>query len=160
MSLADIREGMATNLATISGIRVYEEVPDSPALPCAVIEIDRVNYNLASQRGLTEYTFTIHAIVVRTTERRAQRKLDLFIDDPTPILKIIENLKDDDSRFVQKSVANNLNDILKDNYGIGINIIRKWSREATPNRKWIIRHALRNQIKKGDAEAKKLLEQL
>ena len=87
-------------------------------------------------------------------------KLDLFIDDPTPILKIIENLKDDDSRFVQKSVANNLNDILKDNYGIGIKIIKEWSREATPNRKWIIRHALRNQIKKGDAEAKKLLEQL
>mgnify|MGYP003128797397 CR=1 FL=1 len=87
MSLADIREGMATNLATISGIRVYEEVPDSPALPCAVIEIDRVNYNLASQRGLTEYTFTIHAIVVRTTERRAQRKLDLFIDDGARSIK-------------------------------------------------------------------------
>jgi len=31
--------------------------------------------------------------------------------DPTPILKVLETLKNDDSEFVRKSVANNLNDI-------------------------------------------------
>jgi 3-methyladenine DNA glycosylase AlkC len=62
-------------------------------------------------------------------------KLEQFIDDPKPILPIIENLRDDDSKFVQKSVANNLNDILKDNYEIGINTIKKWSKGATRNRK-------------------------
>ena len=28
-------------------------------------------------------------------------KLEMFVDDPSPICKIIENLKDDDSKFVQ-----------------------------------------------------------
>ncbi len=80
-------------------------------------------------------------------------KLQIFIDDPIPILLILENLKDDPSRFVQKSVANNLNDILKDNYNLGIDTLSKWSHRATTERKWIIKHALRNQVKKNNAEA-------
>jgi len=81
MSLANIRDGLATNLGTISGIRVYEEVPDNPALPCAVIELDGVEYDVAFQRGATQYTFVVKVIVTRTTVRRAQRKIDEFIDD-------------------------------------------------------------------------------
>ncbi len=87
-------------------------------------------------------------------------KLEQFIVDPKPILPIIENLRDDDSKFVQKSVANNLNDILKDNYEIGINTIKKWSKGATRNRKWIIKHALRNQLRQQNAEAKNILDKL
>ena len=88
------------------------------------------------------------------------KKIDRFIDNPKPVLVIINNLKDDGSKFVQKSVANNLNDILKDNYEIGMKTIRKWSKGATRNRKWIIKHALRNQIKKGNAEAERIIEEL
>ena len=88
------------------------------------------------------------------------KKLDMFIDNPKPVLDIIENLKDDRSKFVQKSVANNLNDILKDNFDIGIKIIADWSKGATPNRKWILKHALRNQVKKGNPEARKILDAL
>jgi len=84
------------------------------------------------------------------------RKFDSFIENPQPILGILDNLKDDDSKFVQKSVGNNLNDILKDNYQTGINILKIWSTDATRNRKWIIRHALRNEIKKGNPEAIRL----
>jgi hypothetical protein len=80
MSLADIREGMANNLQTIAGIRVYEEVPDNPALPCAVIQLDTVEYDVAFQRGATQYGFIVNTVVTRTTVRRAQRKLDEFID--------------------------------------------------------------------------------
>lgn len=86
------------------------------------------------------------------------RKFDRFIKDPKPILSILENLKDDDSRFVQKSVANNLNDILKDNYHVGIEVLKIWSKDAQPNRKWIIAHALRNELKKGNAAALKIIE--
>jgi len=81
VSLADIRAGLGDNLETISGIRVYEEVPDNPAMPCAVIQIQSVNYDQSFQRGLTEYNFVVRLIVTRVTERRAQRKLDQFIDD-------------------------------------------------------------------------------
>lgn len=87
-------------------------------------------------------------------------KMDRFIEDPRPILDILENLKDDDSRFVQKSVANNLNDILRDNYQIGIRVIKKWASKSGPNRSWIIKHALRNEIKKGNNEAICIIQQL
>lgn len=80
MSLADIRSGMADNLGSIASIRVYEEVPDNPALPCAVIQLDAVTYDVAFARGATEYTFVVHAVVTRATVQRAQRKLDEFID--------------------------------------------------------------------------------
>lgn len=51
------------------------------------------------------------------------KKLDIFIYEPLPILPILNNLKDDKSRYVQKSVANCLNDILKDNLKIGMTIL-------------------------------------
>jgi len=84
------------------------------------------------------------------------QKLDEFIDDPAPIIPILENLKEDKSLFVKKSVANNLNDILKDNYDIGIRVIKIWCKTKNPDTKWIIKHALRNEIKKENTEAIKL----
>lgn len=80
-------------------------------------------------------------------------KLQMFIDDPGPILPILSNLKDDSSKYVQKSVANCINDILKDNPDTGKKLIEEWVRGATPQRKWIIRHAVRNLLKKDDAWA-------
>ncbi len=41
--------------------------------------------------------------------------LPKFKKDPSPILPVLEKLKDDTSEFVRRSVANNLNDISKDN---------------------------------------------
>ncbi len=86
------------------------------------------------------------------------QKLDEFINDPTPILPILENLKEDNSLFVKKSVANNINDILKDNYKTGIGVLKKWSKTNNPDTKWIIKHALRNEIKKENSEAIKLIK--
>src|ERR1044072_3119691 len=45
-----------------------------------------------------------------TPRLRWPKKLDQFILDPKPILPILENLKEDESLFVKKSLANNLND--------------------------------------------------
>ena len=80
-------------------------------------------------------------------------KLAFLIEDPQPVLPILENLKDDPIRFVQKSVGNHLNDILKDNYDLGMNTILDWLQDASPARKWIIKHALRKQAKDGNLEA-------
>ncbi len=89
------------------------------------------------------------------------RKLDVFIDDPSLILPILEQLRDDPSRYVQTSVANNLNDILKDNPQIGRRVIEAWALpEMTPERKWILKHALRNGRKKQDPWALGLLAQI
>lgn len=81
------------------------------------------------------------------------KKLDQFIENPKPILPILENFKDDTSKYVQKSVANCLNDILKDNLEIGKEVVEKWNVNPTKERKWIIRHALRNLLKAQDTWA-------
>jgi 3-methyladenine DNA glycosylase AlkC len=67
--------------------------------------------------------------------------------NPQPIFELLNLLKDDNSRYVQKSVANNLNDISKDHPQQVIEICRSWQKNATPQRNWIIRHGLRSLIK-------------
>lgn len=87
------------------------------------------------------------------------QKLDQFITDPKPIIPILNNLKDDTSKYVQKSVANCLNDILKDNINIGQKIIEKWQTDhPTKQRRWIIKHALRNLLKQENAWAQKMIK--
>jgi 3-methyladenine DNA glycosylase AlkC len=68
--------------------------------------------------------------------------------DPTPILPIVENLKNDPSEFVRRSVANNLNDIAKDHPDLVIHIATKWkgiSKETDA----IIKHGCRTLLKQG-----------
>lgn len=72
--------------------------------------------------------------------------------DPTPILPILENLKNDPMEYVRKSVANNLNDITKDNPEIVLAIGAKWM-GSSPNTNWIIKHACRTLLKKGNVAA-------
>lgn len=78
MSIADIREGLATNIATISGLRVAAEIPDNPSPPIAVISLNNMSYDLDFNRGTTLYNFTVTLIVGRVAERDAQRKLDAY----------------------------------------------------------------------------------
>ena len=79
------------------------------------------------------------------------KKLDIFIENPKPIIPILNNLKDDPSKYVQKSVANCINDILKDNYDVGKELIESWNeKQISKERKWIIKHALRNLLKENN----------
>lgn len=88
------------------------------------------------------------------------KQLKMFIEDPKPILPILNNLKDDSSKYVQKSVANCLNDILKDNPETGMDIIEKWSHDPTQERRWIIKHSLRTFIKRNNEWALNILNDL
>jgi 3-methyladenine DNA glycosylase AlkC len=76
-------------------------------------------------------------------------RLPGFQKDPRPVLKLLELLKNDPDLYVRRSVANNLNDIGKDNPSILINTARNWLKNASPERTWIVNHALRFAIKKG-----------
>jgi len=78
--------------------------------------------------------------------------LPLFKWDPSPILPILERLKQDPSLYVRKSVANNLNDITKDNPDVVLKTARRWIGEH-PHTDWIVRHGLRTLIRKADPEA-------
>jgi 3-methyladenine DNA glycosylase AlkC len=75
-----------------------------------------------------------------------------FIKDPTPVLPILENLKNDDSEYVRKSVANHLNDISKTQPELVLTIAKEWIGQ-TKNTDWIVKHGLRTLLKKGDKRA-------
>jgi len=79
-------------------------------------------------------------------------QLKQFVADPSPIIPILEKLKDDPSEYVRKSVANNLNDISKDHPHIVINFIRKWH-GANDKTDKMLRQAARTLLKTGNAEA-------
>lgn len=72
--------------------------------------------------------------------------LPSFKKDPIKVLEILELLKDDDSKYVQKSVANNINDISKDNVEIVIDIVKNWQ-GFSKNRDWILKHGSRTLLK-------------
>ncbi len=78
MAIAEIRAGLAANIATIPNLRVAAEIPDNPSPPIAVIALNNVSYDLDFNRGMTLYNFTVTLIVGRVAERDAQRKLDAF----------------------------------------------------------------------------------
>ncbi|MBN1965697.1 MAG: DNA alkylation repair protein [Anaerolineae bacterium] len=80
-----------------------------------------------------------------------------FKADPAPILPILERLKTDPSEFVRRSVANNLNDISKDNPHVTLDVLRRWQAIDTEEIRWLTKHALRTLIKKGDPGALDLL---
>ncbi len=71
--------------------------------------------------------------------------------DPTPILPILENLRSDPSEFVRRSVANNLNDIAKDNPGTVVEIVRRWKGQSKET-DWILKHGCRTLLRKADPE--------
>ena len=76
--ISAMRQAIAKNLDTISGLRTSAELPDNPNPPIAVIQMDGINYDEAFQQGLTIFNFTIMVIVGRAAERYAQRKLDEY----------------------------------------------------------------------------------
>ena len=78
MAIAEIRAGLAANIATISGLRVSAEVPDNPSPPIAIVSLNSITYDLDFKRGMTQYNMTVTLIVGRVAERDAQRKLDAF----------------------------------------------------------------------------------
>ena len=74
-----------------------------------------------------------------------------FKQDPSQILPILEKLKNDDSEYVRRSVANNLNDISKDNPQVVIEIAKSWlgNNQQTD---WVVKHACRTLLKQGQPE--------
>ena len=75
--------------------------------------------------------------------------------DPEPVLNILESLLDDDSEYVRRSVANNLNDISKDHPDKVLEIIRlNLGRSEKTDR--LLKHACRTLLKQGDSKALKL----
>ena len=81
--------------------------------------------------------------------------LPQFKADPSPILPVLEKLKDDESEFVRKSVANNLNDVSKDHPGLVLDVCEKWHGKSDRT-DWIVKRACRTMLKAGNTRAMRL----
>lgn len=77
--ISELRTGLATNLATISGLRTAATVPDNPNPPIAVILPQGVEYDNTFGRGMNTYTFAVTIIVGRVSERSGQNALDTYV---------------------------------------------------------------------------------
>lgn len=82
-------------------------------------------------------------------------RLTQYVADPTPIFAILNNLITDESDYVQKSVANNLNDISKDHPDQVLAFAQtNWDRTSQTN--WMLTRGLRTLFKQGNPLALQL----
>jgi 3-methyladenine DNA glycosylase AlkC len=72
--------------------------------------------------------------------------------DPRLILPILEELKDDPELYVRRSVANNLNDIAKDNPKITLKLAKAW-RGKSAETDWVTKHGCRTLLKQAHPDA-------
>jgi 3-methyladenine DNA glycosylase AlkC len=80
-------------------------------------------------------------------------QLKPFIEDPRPVLALLEKLKADPILMVRRSVANNLNDIAKDNPDLVVKTLQRWKLTEDEGTQWLIRHAARTLVKQGNNDA-------
>ncbi|MEE9313040.1 MAG: DNA alkylation repair protein [Rhizobiaceae bacterium] len=76
-------------------------------------------------------------------------QLKEFVADPSPLLPMLEILKDDSEEYVRRSVANNINDIAKDHPKVVSTIAATWMKDASKDRARLVKHATRTLVKNG-----------
>lgn len=74
-------------------------------------------------------------------------RINLPLDD---VLLLLAMLRADSSLYVRRSVANHMNDLCKDHPDRIIAVLSQWHAEGVTETLWIVRHALRNQLKAGE----------
>ncbi|MDO6743234.1 DNA alkylation repair protein [Tenacibaculum soleae] len=116
-----------------------------------------INYSSTMIPQLFEWSNHKHAMVRRLATEGCRPRLPWGIgipalkENPSEILPILENLKNDVSESVRRSVANNLNDISKDNPVIVIDIVKNWQGKTVEVDK-LLKHASRTLLKQGNQE--------
>lgn len=84
--ISAIRDGLKTNLETISGLRVWEYVTGTVAVPAAVIVPGdggrgrrAIDYDQTMGRGSDMFMFTILVLVSDAVERTSVDELDAYL---------------------------------------------------------------------------------
>lgn len=86
-----------------------------------------------------------------------QKWLRPFIEDPQPILALLEILKDDPDARVREQVATDMRDIVKEYPEAGYTTLEWWGQDGKAETQKILKQALKYQVKIGDERAFKLL---
>ncbi|MBK8503588.1 MAG: DNA alkylation repair protein [Saprospiraceae bacterium] len=116
-----------------------------------------IKYPKMMMQQMLKWTFHQHPHVRRLASEGCRSRLpwaialDFFKINPAPILPILDQLKDDPSEFVRKSVANNINDISKDHPALVIDLVRRWKGHSSDT-DWILKHGSRTLLKSGHSE--------
>ena len=79
MQPSQVRDALKTSLQTISGLRVYEVIPEPVTPPCAVVGQLDFTFDIDNARGLDQANVDIYVIVQRFSERAGQDKLDGYL---------------------------------------------------------------------------------
>jgi 3-methyladenine DNA glycosylase AlkC len=77
-------------------------------------------------------------------------QLKYLVEDPSPTFPLLEQLQDDESDYVRRSVANHLNDIARDHPDQVAAWLTQFLPGASQARLSMLRHASRTLIKRGD----------
>ena len=75
-TISQMCSGLATNLATVSGLRTSSYQPEQINPPCAFPVLNTVTYHAAFGGGDFVADFNVYVIVGRWTDRTAQSLLD------------------------------------------------------------------------------------
>jgi 3-methyladenine DNA glycosylase AlkC len=116
-----------------------------------------IRYQDVVMARLQQWSQHDHASVRRLSSEGCRPRLPwgmaipAFKKDPSPVLPILHTLRTDPSEYVRKSVANNLNDIAKDNPHIVLQLAGQWLGQH-PHTDWIVKHGSRTLLKKGNTE--------
>lgn len=78
-SVVSIRDGLATNLATITGLRVSSFAADKVSVPAAVVGEVRIEFDKTFGRGLDEFEVKVRVYASRADDRAGQDKLDGYL---------------------------------------------------------------------------------
>lgn len=92
-SIAAIRDGLKTRLATVTGLYTHDTVPDAVNPPAAIVGLPTtVAYDFTFRAATTRFTFPVRVLVGRAAEAEAQDKLDGYLsaDGATSIRAAID----------------------------------------------------------------------
>ncbi len=89
------------------------------------------------------------------------KRVPYLTENPETIVAILDELVEDPSADVRRSVANNINDIGKSHPDLAVQTCRRWLERATPTQREpierLIKHATRSLVKLGNQGALELL---
>jgi len=76
IQISKVRDALGKNLETITGLRVYDTIPDVVVPPCAIVGQLDFTFDIDNARGLDQASVDVYVIVQRISERAGQDKLD------------------------------------------------------------------------------------
>lgn len=89
-TINDLKDGIATRLSTITGLRAHSFQPDRITPPMATVFPDRVEYDLNARRGADTFFFIVQVLVGRADDRAAQRNIDAYVNGSGSVKAAIE----------------------------------------------------------------------